>query len=50
MTADRVLAFLREKRMHQAAVVQGDRLLGLVTIQDVLGAFLTDTKPGANPS
>jgi CBS domain containing-hemolysin-like protein len=50
MTADRVLAFLREKRMHQAAVAQGDRLLGLVTIQDVLGAFLTDTKPGANPS
>lgn len=45
IAADRLLAFLREKRVHQAAVVENGKLLGLVTIQDVLGAFLTDT-PG----
>lgn len=47
LPADRLLAFLREKRVHQAAVVDNGRLLGLVTIQDVLGAFLTDT-PGVD--
>lgn len=45
--ADRLLAFLREKRVHQAAVTERGRLLGLVTIQDVLGAFLTDTRDAA---
>jgi putative hemolysin len=45
LPADRLLAFLREKRVHQAAVMENGRLLGLVTIRDVLGAFLTDT-PG----
>lgn len=45
LPADRLLAFLREKRVHQAVVVENGRLLGLVTIQDVLGAFLSDT-PG----
>lgn len=46
--ADRLLAFLREKRVHQAAVTEGGRLLGLVTVQDVLGAFLTDTRDGTH--
>lgn len=50
MTADHLLAFLREKRMHQAVVREQGRLLGLVTVQDVLGAFLTDAHAGANPS
>ncbi|MDQ3070910.1 MAG: hemolysin family protein [Acidobacteriota bacterium] len=49
LPADRLLAFLREKRVHQAVVVDGG-LLGLVTIQDVLGAFLSDTGTGTNPS
>ena len=47
LTADRLLGFLREKRVHQAAIMEDGRLLGLVTIQDVLGAFLTDTPAGA---
>lgn len=46
--ADRLLAFLREKRVHQAAVTENGRLLGLVTIQDVLGAFLTDAREDAD--
>ncbi len=50
MQADRVLAFLREKRVHQAVVRDENRLLGLITVQDVLGAFLSDTREGANPS
>lgn len=50
MQADRLLAFLREKRVHQAVVRDSDRLLGLITVQDVLGAFLSDTREGANPS
>lgn len=50
MAADQVLAFLREKRIHQA-VVRGDgKLLGLITIQDVLGAFLSDVREGSGPS
>ena len=48
--ADRLLAFLREKRVHQAAVIEDGRLLGLVTIRDVLGAFLTDTPGGPDVS
>jgi putative hemolysin len=47
MTADRLLAFLREKRVHQAVVRDHERLLGLITIQDVLGAFLTDSRDGS---
>lgn len=43
MSADRLLAFLREKRVHQAVVRDNGRLLGLITIQDVLGAFLSDS-------
>jgi CBS domain containing-hemolysin-like protein len=39
--ADRVIGLLREHRTHQAVVTGGeDRALGLVTIQDVLAAFL----------
>ena len=48
--ADRLLAFLRGKKVHQAAVVEQGRLLGLITIRDVLGAFLTDTPGGADAS
>jgi CBS domain containing-hemolysin-like protein len=48
--ADRLLAFLRERRVHQAAVIENGLLLGLVTIRDVLGAFLTDAPAGADPS
>jgi CBS domain containing-hemolysin-like protein len=48
--ADRLLAFLRERRVHQAAVVENGRLLGLVTIRDVLGAFLTDSPGGGDVS
>ena len=50
LSADRLLAFLREKRVHQAAVVENGHLLGLVTIRDVLGAFLTDTPGGPDQS
>lgn len=50
LTADRLLAFLREKRVHQAAVMEQGRLLGLVTIRDVLGAFLTDAPGGPEQS
>ncbi|MBA3948427.1 MAG: CBS domain-containing protein [Acidobacteria bacterium] len=50
MQADRLLAFLREKRVHQAMVREDGRLLGLITVQDVLGAFLTDGREGSNPS
>lgn len=50
MPADRLLAFLREKRVHQAVVREGGRLLGLITVQDVLGAFLSDAREGGNPS
>jgi putative hemolysin len=48
LSADRLLAFLREKRVHQAAVTEGGRLLGLVTVQDVLGAFLSEDGHGLN--
>ena len=50
LPADRLLAFLRERRVHQAAVTADGKLLGLVTIRDVLGAFLTDTPGGPDIS
>lgn len=50
LPADRLLAFLREKRVHQAAVMEDGRLLGLVTIRDVVGAFLTDAPAPADQS
>jgi CBS domain containing-hemolysin-like protein len=41
LPADQVLSELRARRAHQAVVVdEGDRVIGLITIQDVLGAFL----------
>lgn len=46
LQADRVLATLRERRAHSAVVIdtQG-RAIGIVTIQDVLGAFLDPAAP-----
>jgi CBS domain containing-hemolysin-like protein len=39
--ADRLIAVLREKRSHQAAVVdQTGAMIGLITIQDLISAFL----------
>lgn len=41
MPADRLLAFLREKRSHQAIVLDGsNRVAGLITLEDVLGELL----------
>jgi putative hemolysin len=45
LPADRVIALLRDKRVHQAVVTDAsDTVIGLLTIQDVIGAFL-DTTP-----
>jgi CBS domain containing-hemolysin-like protein len=39
--ADRIIQLLRERRAHQAVVVdREDRTVGLVTIQDVLGEMM----------
>ena len=41
MSADRLLAFLRERRSHQALVVDdATRNVGLITLEDVLGELL----------
>jgi CBS domain containing-hemolysin-like protein len=41
MAADRLLAFLRERRTHQALVVDGDgKVAGLVTLEDVVAELL----------
>ena len=41
MPADRLLAFLRERRSHQALVVDGSgAVAGLITLEDVLGELL----------
>src|SRR5204862_1010522 len=41
MAADRLLGFLRERRSHQALVVGAtDRVVGLITLEDVLGELL----------
>jgi len=41
MPADRLLAFLREKRSHQALVVDADgKVIGLITLEDVLADLL----------
>ncbi len=41
MPADRVVAFLRERRTHQALVVDGaGRVAGLITLEDVLAEML----------
>ena len=41
LSADRVIALLRERRVHQAVVTdEQGRVIGLITIQDVLAEFL----------
>src|SRR3954462_7715105 len=41
MAADRLLAFMRERRSHQAIVVDGSgAVAGLITLEDVLGELL----------
>jgi CBS domain containing-hemolysin-like protein len=41
MPADRLLAFLRERRSHQAIVVDASsRVAGLITLEDVLGELV----------
>jgi len=40
MAADRLLAFLRERRSHQALVTDAGRVVGLITLEDVLGELL----------
>jgi putative hemolysin len=41
MPADRLLAFLRERRSHQALVVDGEGVIvGLITLEDVVGELL----------
>jgi CBS domain containing-hemolysin-like protein len=41
MPADRLLGFLREKRSHQALVVDSsDAVIGMITLEDVLGELL----------
>jgi CBS domain containing-hemolysin-like protein len=41
MPADRLLGFLREKRSHQALVVDASNaIIGLITLEDVLGELL----------
>ncbi len=46
LPGDQVIAKLREARAHQAVVVDAaNRVIGLITIEDVLGAFLRSS-PG----
>jgi CBS domain containing-hemolysin-like protein len=41
MPADRLLGFLRERRTHQALVVDGaGAVVGMITLEDVLGELL----------
>jgi magnesium and cobalt exporter, CNNM family len=41
LSADRLLGFLRERRSHQALVVDGtDVVVGMITLEDVLGELL----------
>jgi putative hemolysin len=41
LNADRLLAFLRERRSHQALVVDTEnRVVGMITLEDVLGELL----------
>jgi CBS domain containing-hemolysin-like protein len=48
MSADKVLAVLRDQRTHQALVTDNDqRVIGLIAIQDVLATFLeVERRPG----
>jgi CBS domain containing-hemolysin-like protein len=46
LPADRVIGLLRERRVHQAVVTSDeDRVIGLITIQDVLAEFLGEDRP-----
>jgi putative hemolysin len=46
LPADRVIALLRDRRVHQAVVTDASGVvIGLITIQDVIGAFLDTTPP-----
>ncbi len=46
LPADRIIQLLRERRAHQAVVVdRRENALGLVTIQDVLSEMLDTTEP-----
>jgi CBS domain containing-hemolysin-like protein len=48
MPGDQVIATLRERRAHQAAVVdESGAIAGFLTIQDVLGEFLGPGTTGA---
>ncbi|HTI39640.1 MAG TPA: hemolysin family protein [Vicinamibacterales bacterium] len=41
MPADRLLAFLRDRRSHQAIVLnEADRVVGFITLEDVIGELL----------
>jgi len=43
LPADRIIALLRDRRVHQAVVTDGPgRVIGLVTMQDVLAEFLEE--------
>lgn len=45
LSADRVIALLRERRVHQAVVTdEAGQVIGLITIQDVLAEFLGGTR------
>ena len=54
MPADRLLTFLRERRSHQALVVDNDdRVVGLITLEDVVAELLggvADEFKGAKPA
>jgi len=46
LPADRVIALLRERRVHQAVVTNASGVVaGLITIQDVIGAVLDTSAP-----
>jgi CBS domain containing-hemolysin-like protein len=50
LSADKVLAELRERRSHSAIVVDGNgAAVGLVTVQDVLGELLNPQLLAAGP-
>jgi CBS domain containing-hemolysin-like protein len=50
LPADRVIGLLRERRVHQAVVTDASgTIVGLLTIQDVIGAFLDSTPAAPRP-
>ena len=51
MAADRLLAFFRERRRHQALVVDGSgAVVGLITLEDVLSELLGSVSDELKPS